>query len=106
MDAHRLPVFTSATISLTGIADLDTRGQLHSLTKASGGQFVKDLGSGSKVTHIVCGEERGEDIDERGWSKKMQFAERYNATHSKKIQLVWEEWFWDCLEFGGMHVNI
>lgn len=70
------------------------------LTKSQGGQYVKDLIS-SKVTHLVCGADRGDDVDERGWSKKMQYIERSNATHEEKVHIVWEEWFWDSLEFGG-----
>ncbi|KLO18561.1 hypothetical protein SCHPADRAFT_844830 [Schizopora paradoxa] len=98
--AHRLPVFSKAIIGLTGISNPDTRVQIVKQTKSQGGQYVKDLVS-AKVTHLVCGSDRGEDVDERGWSKKMQYINQLNATRDEKVHIVWEEWFWDCLEFGG-----
>lgn len=68
----------------------------------NGGVFVKDLTSNSKITHLLCGSERGEDVDERGWTRKMQHAEKQNGKYQdRKISLVWEEWFWDSIEFGG-----
>ncbi len=55
MEAHRLPIFATASLSLSGIPDLDMRTQMQKLTKTNGGKFVKDIGPGSKVTHLVCG---------------------------------------------------
>ena len=31
----------------------------------------------------------------------MRYAEKFNGRGEAKIHLVWEEWFWDSLEFGG-----
>lgn len=31
----------------------------------------------------------------------MRYAEKFNKRGEASIQLVWEEWFWDSLEFGG-----
>jgi len=46
-----------------------------------------------KVTHLLClGDEETE---------KMKYAEKFNKQREAKIWLVWEEWFWDLMEFGG-----
>jgi hypothetical protein len=46
-----------------------------------------------KVTHLLCsGDEETE---------KMKYAEKFNKQREAKIWLVWEEWFWDSVEFGG-----
>ncbi len=74
---------------------------MQELTKTNGGKFVKDIGPGSKVTHLVCGADRGEDVDTRGWSEKMRLVERFNSTLQEKVHIVWEEWFWDCVTSGG-----
>jgi DNA replication regulator DPB11 len=31
----------------------------------------------------------------------MRYAEKFNGTGEAMVHLVWEEWFWDSLEFGG-----
>ena len=31
----------------------------------------------------------------------MRYAEKFNAKGEAKIHLIWEEWFWDSLDFGG-----
>jgi DNA replication regulator DPB11 len=31
----------------------------------------------------------------------MRYADKFNKRGEAKIYVVWEEWFWDCLEFGG-----
>lgn len=31
----------------------------------------------------------------------MRYAEKFNKKGEANIFLVWEEWFWDSLEFGG-----
>ena len=31
----------------------------------------------------------------------MKYAEKFNKQREAKIWLVWEEWFWDSVEFGG-----
>lgn len=49
------------------------------------------------MTHLLCGGERGANVDPRGWTSKMQYVEKLG----KNVKLVWEEWFWDCLEFKG-----
>jgi hypothetical protein len=31
----------------------------------------------------------------------MRYAENFNSRCEAKINLVWEEWVWDSLDFGG-----
>lgn len=46
-----------------------------------------------KVTHLLCS---GDDVTD-----KMKYAEKFNQRGESDIKLVWEEWFWDCVNFGG-----
>ena len=34
----------------------------------------------------------------------MRYARKFNERGEADIKLVWEEWFWDSLNFGGMYV--
>lgn len=90
-------------LCLTGIEDINRRTDLHKLLVRNGGAFAKDLelNSSANVTHLLCGAERGEEVDAKGWTRKMQVAEKANRRGLGTIRMVWEEWFWDCLEFRG-----
>jgi DNA replication regulator DPB11 len=90
---HRLPVFSDVIISLSGINDVKRRAQINKLLKQQDGEYVKNLERPVKVTHLLCsGDEETE---------KMQYARKFNERGEANIHLVWEEWFWDSLEFGG-----
>ncbi|KAJ6530367.1 hypothetical protein DFH09DRAFT_1370743 [Mycena vulgaris] len=93
--AHRLPVFTGVTLCISGITDIVRRTQINKLITAGGGTYVKALERPVRVTHLLCS---GEDETD-----KMRYADKFNRAGEADppIQLVWEEWFWDCLEFGG-----
>ncbi|EPQ54267.1 hypothetical protein GLOTRDRAFT_78211 [Gloeophyllum trabeum ATCC 11539] len=93
MRTHRMPIFTNVTITLSGIDDVGHRAQLQKLVKKEGGSYVKDLTRITKVTHLLCA---GDDITD-----KMRYAEKFNSKEGANIKIVWEEWFWDSLEFGG-----
>ena len=62
---------------------------------------MKSVEGNANITHLLCGADRGEDADERGWTAKMQQAEKLNAKRRDKIALVWDTWFMDCAYFGG-----
>ena len=48
-----------------------------------------------RVTHLLCsGDEETE---------KMHYACKFNERGEADIKLVWEEWFWDSLGFGGAY---
>lgn len=93
MEIHRLPVFSNICLSLSGISDLTRRTQINKLVTHQGGTYVENLERPVKVTHLVCS---GDEVTE-----KMLYAEKFNKKGEANIFLVWEEWFWDSLEFGG-----
>ena len=66
-----------------------------------GGVFVKDLDVKAAVTHLLCGMDRPPEARGDAWTAKMHVACKYNTSAASRIQMVWEEWFWDCLECGG-----
>jgi len=80
-------------LCLSGITDLDRRVEINRLVTHHGGTYVKNLERPVKVTHLLCsGDEETE---------KMRYAEKFNNHKEAIIRLVWEEWFWDSLDFGG-----
>ena len=93
MENDRLPVFTNVTVSLSGIDDLPRRTQINKLLTYLGGTYVKNLERPVKVTHLLCSGDEETD--------KMRYAEKFNKRGEAKIWIVWEEWFWDSVEFGG-----
>ncbi|KAF9223241.1 hypothetical protein BS17DRAFT_833222 [Gyrodon lividus] len=90
---HRLPIFSGVILSLSGIADVPQRTGINRILTAHQGVYVKDLERPVKVTHLLCS---GDTVTD-----KMKYAEKFNKRGEANIHLVWEEWFWDCLEFGG-----
>ena len=59
------------------------------------GIYLKNLERPVRVTHLLCSGDTETD--------KMKYAEKFNKRKEAHIHLVWEEWFWDCLEFGGAY---
>jgi DNA replication regulator DPB11 len=90
---HRLPIFSGVTLSLSGIERIERRTQINKRLSAQGGTYVKNLERPIKVTHLLCS---GDNETE-----KMRYAQKFNERGEAKIWMVWEEWFWDSLEFGG-----
>ncbi|EGN99365.1 hypothetical protein SERLA73DRAFT_90716 [Serpula lacrymans var. lacrymans S7.3] len=93
LEKYRLPVFSGVILSLSGIDDIPRRTQINQLVTQQGGMYLKNLERPVKVTHLLC----SGDVE----TEKMKYAEKFNKRREAKIQLVWEEWFWDSLEFGG-----
>jgi DNA replication regulator DPB11 len=51
-----------------------------------------------RVTHLLCsGDEETE---------KMHYARKFNERGEADIKLIWEEWFWDSLGFGGAYTSL
>ncbi|KAI6099787.1 hypothetical protein F5141DRAFT_1143582 [Pisolithus sp. B1] len=90
---HRLPVFSGVILSMSGIDDADRCTEISRLFAAEQGLYVKNIERPVKVTHLLC----SGDVE----TDKMRYAERFNQRGEASIHIVWEEWFWDCLEFGG-----
>ncbi|KAL1739454.1 hypothetical protein HDZ31DRAFT_2667, partial [Schizophyllum fasciatum] len=93
MSDHRHSIFSSVVICVSGIEDIDRRVEINKLVNQNGGSFRKDLQRPVDVTHLLCSGDETTD--------KMHYAEKFNQRGETDIKLVWEEWFWDCLEFGG-----
>ena len=90
---HRLPIFSGVMLSLSGIEDVQRRTEINRLVTTHQGTYLKNLERPVRVTHLLC----SGDIE----TEKMKYAEKFNKRKEAHIHLVWEEWFWDCLEFGG-----
>ncbi|KAL5504090.1 DPB11 [Sanghuangporus vaninii] len=99
---HRFPTFKSVKLCMTAINDVERRKQIQKQLERNGGTFIETFSKGMEVTHLLCGPDRGEKTDQMGLTLKMQYAMKYNDTRAKKLHLVWEDWFWDCLEFKGV----
>ncbi|KAJ7638247.1 hypothetical protein FB45DRAFT_902376 [Roridomyces roridus] len=93
--AHRLPIFSGVTLCVSGISELLRRTKINKAVTANGGTYVKALERPVRVTHLLCAGDEETD--------KMRYAEKFNRAGEANppIQLVWEEWFWDSIVFGG-----
>ena len=80
---------------LSGIDDVERRTRINRLVTKHGGKYVKIIERPVKVTHLVCGSATEDETE------KMKYAEKFNQRGEAKIRIVWEEWFWDSLDFGG-----
>ncbi|KAG6900650.1 hypothetical protein C0993_006754 [Termitomyces sp. T159_Od127] len=90
---YRLPIFSGVVICPSGIGELVRRTQINKLVTEHGGVYLKNLERPVRVTHLLCSGEQETD--------KMKYAEKFNSRGEANVHLVWEEWFWDSLEFGG-----
>ena len=76
--------------------------QIHKAVTDNGGVYVKDLDRNSTITHLLCGEDEGDDdAIHKGRVSKKHFIQKLNEANDTKIQVVWEEWLWDSLSLGG-----
>lgn len=80
-------------VCLSGITDILRRTEISKLVSTHGGTYVAKLERPVKVTHLLCSGDEETD--------KMRYAQRFNDKREANIQLVWEEWFWDSLHYGG-----
>lgn len=80
-------------LAVSGVNDVDREKQINRLVTHNKGIFVTNIERPVKVTHLLCsGDEQ---------TAKMKYAEKFNKKGEADIKLVWEEWFWDCIHFGG-----
>ncbi|KAF8963181.1 hypothetical protein BDZ97DRAFT_1822178, partial [Flammula alnicola] len=93
VDQHRLPIFSGVVVCPSGITDITRRTQISKLVTTHDGAYLKNLERPVRVTHLLCSGDEATD--------KMRYAEKFNSRKEAKIHLVWEEWFWDSLDFGG-----
>ncbi|KZT06146.1 uncharacterized protein LAESUDRAFT_701065 [Laetiporus sulphureus 93-53] len=92
---HRLPAFSGITVCVSGIEDIHRRTEINRLVTQNGGKYVKNIERPVKVTHLLCASGNDETTE------KMRYAEKFNQRREASIHVVWEEWFWDSLDFGG-----
>lgn len=102
---HRLEIFKTVRLCLTAIDNVQKRKQIRKQLEKNGGTYVDALGKDSQLTHLLCGPDREGNADDKGFTSKMQFVEKYNRSSDEKVNLVWEDWFWDCLEFKGAYTG-
>ena len=79
---------------------MERRTQINRLVTKHGGKYVKIIERPVKVTHLVCGSATEDETE------KMKYAEKFNQRGEAKIRIVWEEWFWDSLDFGGTRSQV
>ena len=80
-------------MSLSGIDDITRRAEINKLLTQQHGVYVKNLERPVKVTHLLCS---GDEVTD-----KIRYARKFNARGEANIHLVWEEWFWHSLDYGG-----
>ena len=87
-----MPIFMDIRLCVTGLEDMETRMMLNALLTQHGGVYLNVLDT--SATHLLCSTQT---------SPKIDWARDYNTNQrpDKRIKMIWEEWFWDCLEFGG-----
>ncbi|KAG6871928.1 hypothetical protein C0995_014791 [Termitomyces sp. Mi166 len=90
---YRLPIFSGVVLCPSGIDEIVRRTQINQLVTEHGGVYLKNLERPVRVTHLLCSGDQETD--------KMKYAEKFNSRGEANVHLVWEEWFWDSLEFGG-----
>ncbi|KAH8995665.1 hypothetical protein EDB92DRAFT_1943153 [Lactarius akahatsu] len=93
VEEHRLPTFSGITLCVSGIEDLDRRTTINRTITEHRGKYAKTIERPVRVTHLLCS---GDDETD-----KMRYARKFNERGEADIKLVWEEWFWDSLDFGG-----
>ena len=93
---HRLKPFSSVVLCVSGIDDGIRRQHISREVTKAGGSYAKVLERPVKVTHLLCG-----NTSEAN-SEKVRYAHKFNASGEAAIHIVWEDWFWDSLKFGGL----
>lgn len=64
-----------------------------------GGEYIKTLERPVRATHLLCASTIEGEVTE-----KMKYAEKFNKAGEARIKIIWEEWLWDCLTLGGVHL--
>lgn len=107
LDPHRLLPFQGVRLCVTGIDIADVRARIHKLTKLNGGEYIKNLDK--TCTHVLCAVSTSEKVT---WTNKVNREREIARVRSglqdipDPIQLVWEEWFWDCIYLKGRLVPV
>ena len=92
---HRLPPFLGVVLCVSGIDEAGRRLEVNRELVAAGGTYVKQITRPVKVTHLICANTSEAETD------KVHYANKFNQMGEADIRIVWEDWFWDSLKFGG-----
>ncbi|KAI8969897.1 hypothetical protein BD414DRAFT_502526 [Trametes punicea] len=92
---HRLPPFSGVVLCVSGIEDVNRRLEINREVTKGGGTYVKQIERPVRVTHLLCAN------TSEGETEKVRYAEKFNRMGEARIHIVWEDWFWDSLRFGG-----
>ncbi|KAI9064973.1 hypothetical protein FKP32DRAFT_1712505 [Trametes sanguinea] len=92
---HRLPPFSGVVLCVSGIEDVNRRMEINREVTNGGGTYVKQIERPVRVTHLLCAN------TSEGETEKVRYAEKFNRMGEARIHIVWEDWFWDSLRFGG-----
>ncbi|KAI0636255.1 hypothetical protein C8Q77DRAFT_1102527 [Trametes polyzona] len=95
IEQYRLPPFAGVVLCVSGIEDVNRRMEINRKVTQGGGTYVKQIERPVRVTHLLCANTC------EGESEKVRYAEKFNRLGEARIHIVWEDWFWDSLRFGG-----
>ncbi|KAG8768360.1 hypothetical protein FRC15_005190 [Serendipita sp. 397] len=101
VDAHRLPPFNGVKICITGNEVADVRNRIHKQTRLHGGEYLKSLDK--TCTHLLCSSEKTSKVE---WANRVNAEREVARAQAERedeppINILWEEWFWDCLFIKG-----
>ncbi|KAI9066144.1 hypothetical protein FKP32DRAFT_1664998 [Trametes sanguinea] len=92
---YRLPPFSGVVLCVSGIEDVNRRMEINREVSNGGGTYVKQIERPVRVTHLLCANTSEAETE------KVRYAEKFNRMGEARIHIVWEDWFWDSLRFGG-----
>ncbi|KAG8965377.1 hypothetical protein FRC00_004533 [Tulasnella sp. 408] len=101
IETHRLLPFIGLKIAITGENDVTRRTELAKLIQRHGGSYSKQLNH--NVTHLVvcCKSESAANESEKvKWARAANM-ERKKSGVQYLIQLIWEEWLFDSIDWQG-----
>ncbi|KAF8311721.1 hypothetical protein DL93DRAFT_2168828 [Clavulina sp. PMI_390] len=123
LDGYRLPCFEGLSICVSGENRMEMRHQIARLISDQGGVYLKDLND--TATHLLIFGDGQSLEDDDIQTAKFNWAVQRNAGLNQlrkirdddirkrrivddeeppnDIHIIWSEWFWDCLTFGGRH---
>lgn len=86
---------------VTAIHDSEVKTDIRKRLEKGGGVYVEEVRKDSHPTHLLCGPDR-EAGGGLGLTEKMRTIQKLNAKSENTIHMVWDDWFWDCINFRGM----
>ena len=85
---------------ITAIHDIEVRNDIRKRLEKGGGVCVEGFRKDFLPTHLLCGPDRDAG-NGSGLTEKMRAVQKLNSKVENKVHMVWDDWFWDCLNFKG-----